>query len=70
MKLEVKETTNHPKYGNYFEVMKDGLCIETYYYGGTRTETREQQFEKAKLHFNLLKEAPVTNETIILSEEL
>ena len=70
MKLELKETTNHPKYGNYFEVMKDGLCIESYYYGEPRKETREQQLEKATAHFNLLKNAPVTNETIILSEEI
>lgn len=70
MKLEVKETTNHPKYGDYFEVIKDGTCIETYFYGDKWRFTREQQLEKATARFNLLKNAPLTNETIILSEEL
>lgn len=70
MKLEVKETTDHPKYGNYFEVIKNGSCIETYYYGEPRKETREEQLEKATTHFNILKAAQKTNETIILSEEI
>jgi len=70
MKLELVETTNHVKYGNYFEVRKEGTCIETFFYGYAKPDSREVALGKATEMFNRIKTGNTEQETIILSGEI